>query len=187
MKQSIGALRRPVSEQFLDHKDDCKDGVGELEACAGKEAEEGAPGGFEGFAALLAADKLADKGTDKRPEYHAYESRGAERQADDGDDKANVASCYSGLAAAVSLSAPRGDDVVEHGDDNRHRSGGDKKGRGEVGDAAEMDEQQTRPTERRSGKARHNGADDADKDEEYCENDEYGVHLHIELKIKIHF
>ena len=42
--------------EVADDEEGGKDGVGELEAGAGEEAEEGTPGSAEGFAALFAAE-----------------------------------------------------------------------------------------------------------------------------------
>lgn len=42
--------------EVADDDEGGEDGVGEFEAGAGEEAEEGTPGGAEGFAALFAAE-----------------------------------------------------------------------------------------------------------------------------------
>ncbi len=43
-------------DEVADDEEGGEDGVGELEAGAGEEAEEGTPGGADGFAALFAVE-----------------------------------------------------------------------------------------------------------------------------------
>ena len=99
-------------DEVAGEDDGGKDGVGEFEAGAGEEAEEGSPCCTEGVAALLAAEELACKGTDEGPEDNTEDACGTERQPNDANDKTYVAAPDTGLATSVTFGAEGGDDVV---------------------------------------------------------------------------
>ncbi len=167
---------RPSDKQLADNVEGSKEGKSQLESCAGEETKEGTPGGTQCRTALLAADKLADQRTRKRPKDDSQQALRAERKPDDGNDKSYVAAPNSRFAASVALGAPRGHNVVEKRDDNGHcRCGYEERG-GELRRIAEMDQQQRRPAERRAGKSGNYGTGYADKEQDYCQDYKYGGH-----------
>ena len=98
--------------EVADDEEGGEDGVGELEAGAGEEVEEGTSGGAEGLAALFATEEFAHKGTYEGPEDDSEETCGPEGKSDDADDESDIAAPHSCLAASVALGAEGGDNVV---------------------------------------------------------------------------
>ena len=92
-------------DEVADDEEGGEDGVGEFEAGAGEEAEEGAPCGTDGFAALLAAEEFAHKGTNEGPEDNTDKPLGAEGESDDADDESDIAAPNTGFAASMAFGA----------------------------------------------------------------------------------
>ena len=168
-----------LGDKLFNDEEDGEEGVGQFEACAGEEAEEGAPGGAEGIAALFAGEELSYKGTDERPYDDTQKTLRTERQTDDGDYQSDIASPNAGLAAAVPLGAPRGDDIVEDGDDGCRHSGDDKERWGELGCTAKVYQQEAQPAERGACQTRDNRAQDSDKSKDYGKDNEEDGHLNL--------
>lgn len=158
-----------------------EDGVGEFEAGAGEEAEEGTPCGTEGVAALLAAEEFAREGAYEWPKDDAEDACGAEGQPDNADDETYVAAPDTGFAASVAFGAEGGDDVVEHGDDGCNGGCGDKEEGCVVGSIGEAHQQQCQPAEGRTCEAGDDGAGDAYQGADDGEDDECGVHFEYRL------
>ena len=171
-------------DEVADDEEGGEDGVGEFEAGAGEEAEEGAPGGADGFTALLAAEEFAHKGTNEGPEDDTDKPLGAEGESDDTDNESDIAAPHASLAASMAFGAEGGDDVVEYGDDYGDGGCGDKEEGCVVGCGGKVEQQQCEPAKWRTCEAGDDGTGYAYNGEQDGEDDEDGVHDWVGLFLR---
>ena len=155
-----------LNHQIFHHEEGHHEAVRQFQSGAREEAEEGAPRGTQGSLVFFAADKLADQRPNKRPEDDAQQTLRAERQADDGDDEADIAAPDASLAPAVLFSTQGREHKIHHRDDSGHHSRNNKKGNTILSGRGKVQQQQSDPAQRRSGQGGNYGTRNAQEHED---------------------